>query len=219
MLLQRSDICHKPTGGATIRVCRTGAVINRRQSRNVRSHATASAAVSDDVLKTGRLTPELVHRFNEQGYLALPGMVCKYCLDFLCLVGMPHAECSLHGMDSMCAHCMPCRGDTFRGACMWGNLAGFASQEECDALKQRMGKLLDAFDPTSVKSVFSTKNQKQTTGRFNTPSPHHTGHSLYALQATAHTCDCCTHLPLLGLNPHLFGRTPHPTPLHTHPTH
>lgn len=38
-------------------------------------------------------------------------------------------------------------------------LRGYKSHGECDALKERMGSLIDAFDPRSVASVFETGGQ------------------------------------------------------------
>jgi len=45
-------------------------------------------------------------------------------------------------------------------------LPGFASQEECKKLQQRIEELLEGFDPSTVKSVFSTKDQKKTTDEY-----------------------------------------------------
>lgn len=46
-------------------------------------------------------------------------------------------------------------------------LPGFSSQAECDQLMSRMKTLLDEFDPSTIPtSVFSTRNQKQTTDEY-----------------------------------------------------
>ena len=38
-------------------------------------------------------------------------------------------------------------------------LPGFASVEECKALQKRIAALTEQFDPQTVRSIFSTKNQ------------------------------------------------------------
>jgi len=45
-------------------------------------------------------------------------------------------------------------------------LENFVPEHECDRLKARVGELLSSFDPASVTSVFSTKNQTQTTDEY-----------------------------------------------------
>jgi len=41
-------------------------------------------------------------------------------------------------------------------------LAGFADARECDALRQRAAELVAEFDPASVRSIFSTREQTRT---------------------------------------------------------
>eukprot|EP00798_Chlamydomonas_sp_ICE-L_P018390 gene18390-24861_t len=45
-------------------------------------------------------------------------------------------------------------------------LEKFASQEEVASLRSRAGELVDSFDPTSVKSIFSTTNQRELTDNY-----------------------------------------------------
>mmetsp|Transcript_12733 Transcript_12733/g.22514 ORF Transcript_12733/g.22514 Transcript_12733/m.22514 type:complete len:353 (-) Transcript_12733:110-1168(-) len=45
-------------------------------------------------------------------------------------------------------------------------LEGHAPLEQCTALKARVDELLQGFDPSTVKSVFSTKNQTETTDAY-----------------------------------------------------
>ncbi|MFN7927017.1 MAG: phytanoyl-CoA dioxygenase family protein [Blastocatellia bacterium] len=45
-------------------------------------------------------------------------------------------------------------------------LENFVRPEACDQLRQRVAELLAAFDPTTVKSIFSTTNQTRTTDEY-----------------------------------------------------
>ena len=45
-------------------------------------------------------------------------------------------------------------------------IQGFADAAQCDALIARAGELVEAFDPDSVRSVFSTTEQTHTTDEY-----------------------------------------------------
>nr|GFA70506.1 phytanoyl-CoA dioxygenase [Tanacetum cinerariifolium] len=45
-------------------------------------------------------------------------------------------------------------------------IESFSSNEEVDALRNRMDELLHGFDPSSSASVFSTKNQQKTSDEY-----------------------------------------------------